>query len=437
MNHSMHQRVAIGTRSRTPKIITVASHSSRQQQRCVSHIPQKHVGVFTGVGGCKGDGARRSTCTRAAGVAIEATLPLSEALPFVLSHIYPHYLLPLLGGLTLGVLVVGQLIISGKVVGISGAVRGLVEGQRTPWRVLFVGGLIVGGMMLRFSLFPGAFGPDPIYTTAAESAELVASGMWRLGAAGLLVGVGTSLGNGCTSGHGICGNARLSLRSFISTCTFMLFGAMAAAALNTTRFEGLPLGFIVPPVPEQEMVTLATRVLGAAMAFIVTMASVTHLWADQGKAKVVALAQDVTDFGVGLFFALGLGISGMTQPSKVAGFLGILAGTFDASLMFVMGGALLLALPGYQYVLRSGRVNHPMTCSAFSLPTSKEINLQLVGGSAIFGLGWGLAGLCPGPGLVGLASFSASNLTFVGSMLMGMALVKVIQRMQAASFTNV
>eukprot|EP00889_Picochlorum_renovo_P007552 jgi/Picre1/34582/NNA_002050.t1 len=146
------------------------------------------------------------------------------------------------------------------------------------------------------------------------------------------------------------------------------------------------------------MVTLATRVLGAAMAFIVTMASVTHLWADQGKAKVVALAQDVTDFGVGLFFALGL---------------------------------------GFLYVLRSGRVNHPMTCSAFSLPTSKEINLQLVGGSAIFGLGWGLAGLCPGPGLVGLASFSASNLTFVGSMLMGMALVKAIQRMQAASFTNV
>lgn len=383
-----------------------------------------------GVGG-------RGRCTRRAiaGAVGGGTLPLSEALPFVLSHVYPHYLLPLLGGLTLGVLVVGQLIISGKVVGISGAVRGLVEGERTPWRVLFVGGLIAGGMMLRFFLYPGAFGPDPIYTTAGESAALV--GMWRLGAAGVLVGAGTSLGNGCTSGHGICGNARLSLRSFISTCTFMLFGAMAAAALNTTRFEGLPVGFIVPPVPEQGLVDLATRVLGAATAFIVTMASVTHVWADQGKAKVLALAQDVTDFGVGLFFALGLGVSGMTQPSKVAGFLGILAGTFDASLMFVMGGALLLALPGYQYVLRSGRVNHPMACSAFSLPTSKEINLQLVGGSAIFGLGWGVAGLCPGPGLVGLASFSASNMTFVGSMLMGMAIIKAIQRIQAASFTNV
>lgn len=353
--------------------------------------------------------------------AAAVVLPLAEALPFVLQNVYPYYMPSLMGGLVLGTIVVGQLVISGKIVGISGAVRGLVEGEKSPWRVLFVSGLVAGGMLLRFFLYPEAFG------AVGQSISL-----WRLGVAGVLVGVGTSLGNGCTSGHGICGNARLSLRSFISTCTFMIFGALAAALLHTAQVEGLPLGFIVPPVPGKDLMSLSSGVLASAVTFVITMASLAHVFASKGKEKMITICEDVTDFGVGLLFALGLGISGMADSSKVAGFLSVFSGTFDASLMFVMGGALLVALPGYQFVLRTQVLNHPLACSAFSLPTSKAINAQLLIGSALFGCGWGLAGLCPGPGLVGLASASASNVVFVGSMVTGMALAKLYQQVRAS-----
>ncbi len=349
------------------------------------------------------------------------TLPLGEALPFVFHNVYPYYMPSLVGGLVLGTVVLGQLVISGKVVGISGAVRGLVEGQKSPWRILFVSGMIIGGILLRYSLYPEAFG------AAGEAISL-----WRLGTAGVLVGVGTSLSNGCTSGHGICGNARLSLRSFISTCTFMCFGALAAAALHTAQVEGLPLGFIVPPAPGKDLMALSSGILASAVAFVVTMSSLAHVFVGKGMAKMTAICEDVTDFGVGVLFALGLGISGMADSSKVAGFLSIFSGTFDASLMFVMGGALLVALPGYQFILRTRVMNRPIACSAFSLPTSREINAQLVIGSALFGCGWGLAGLCPGPGLVGLAKASASNTVFVGSMVTGMALAKLYQRVRAS-----
>jgi len=375
-------------------------------------------------------GRRRHGLVTAATPAIAApsTLALKAdvVLPFIMSNIYPYYALPLLGGLILGTVVVGQLVVSGKVVGISGAVRGLVEGEKSPWRVLFVTGLLAGGALLRFGLYPDAFGAAGLVLDGGLYNHVV----MRLGLAGVLVGVGTSLGNGCTSGHGICGNARLSLRSFISTCTFMLFGAVAAAVLHTAQFEGLPAGFIVPSVPDSSMITLGAGVLASAVACVVSVSSLIHVFVGKGMNRMVAMCEDVMDFAVGFFFALGLGVSGMTNTAKVAGFLSILSGTFDASLMFVMGGALLVALPGYQYVLRSGVLSHPLACSAFSLPTSKEINARLLIGSALFGCGWGAAGLCPGPGLVSLAMLGKSTI-FVGAMIVGMALAKLYQKVES------
>ena len=382
-------------------------------------------------------GRQVKAAAAAAALTTPATLALKAdvVLPFIMSNIYPYYVLPLLGGLILGTVVVGQLVVSGKVVGISGAVRGLVEGEKSPWRVLFVGGLLAGGALLRFGLYPDAFGAADLVLGAGDGLHSSQSVLMRLGLAGVLVGVGTSLGNGCTSGHGICGNARLSLRSFISTCTFMLFGAVAAAVLHTAQFEGLPAGFIVPNVPESSMITLGVGVLASAVACVVSVSSMIHVFIAKGMDRMVALCEDVMDFAVGFFFALGLGVSGMTNTAKVAGFLSILSGTFDASLMFVMGGALLVALPGYQYVLRSGVLSHPLACSAFSLPTSKEINARLLIGSALFGFGWGAAGLCPGPGLVSLAMLGKSTI-FVGAMIVGMALAKLYERVESQSYRS-
>lgn len=117
----------------------------------------------------------------------------------------------------------------------------------------------------------------------------------------------------------------------------------------------------------------------------------------------------------GLMFGSGLVISGMTQPAKVLGFLDVL-GVWDPTLAFVMGGALAVALPGF-YLAR-GRAR-PLVAADFRWPTRNEIDGRLVGGAALFGVGWGLVGLCPGPALTNLSTLMPQVLVFVAAMAAG------------------
>lgn len=119
---------------------------------------------------------------------------------------------------------------------------------------------------------------------------------------------------------------------------------------------------------------------------------------------------------VGLLFGLGLHISGMTDPERVLGFLDV-AGQWDPTLAFVMGGALLVTFP--VFMLTRGR-QAPWFDSRFYLPTLSHIDRPLLEGAALFGLGWGLVGLCPGPALANLASARADILLFVAAMVIGM-----------------
>ncbi|MEM5581760.1 DUF6691 family protein [Roseibium sp. AS2] len=100
----------------------------------------------------------------------------------------------------------------------------------------------------------------------------------------------------------------------------------------------------------------------------------------------------LTAFAFGIVFGCGILISGMGNPAKVLNFFDI-AGTWDPSLAFVMGGALLVTAIGYRLVFR---MNQPVLAQAFTLPTRTDLDLKLVGGSAVFGIGWGLSGFCPG-----------------------------------------
>lgn len=120
----------------------------------------------------------------------------------------------------------------------------------------------------------------------------------------------------------------------------------------------------------------------------------------------------------GVLFGAGLFISGMTDPLKVQAFLD-LAGQWDPTLALVMGGGLLVTLPGF-WLLR--RRSAPLLEPRFYLPTRKDIDARLIGGAACFGIGWGLAGFCPGPALASLVSFDPAILIFVAAMLAGMAL---------------
>lgn len=127
---------------------------------------------------------------------------------------------------------------------------------------------------------------------------------------------------------------------------------------------------------------------------------------------------------VGLIFGVGISISGMANPAKVLNFFDI-AGTWDPSLAFVMGGALVVTFVGYRLVLaRSG----PLFGGGFALPTARDLDARLIGGSALFGVGWGIAGFCPGGALPALGTLNLSVILFVAALLAGMGIARVFKR---------
>nr|WP_295462217.1 DUF6691 family protein [Mesorhizobium sp.] len=129
----------------------------------------------------------------------------------------------------------------------------------------------------------------------------------------------------------------------------------------------------------------------------------------------------VVNLALGLLFGIGLVISGMSDPAKVLNFLD-LAGTWDPSLAFVMGGAVIVAFFGYRLVLKRDR---PIVGSSFRIPTRTELEPRIFVGPAIFGFGWGLAGFCPGPALTALGLEAPGTLIFVPAMFVGMWLARL------------
>ncbi|MDX5366482.1 MAG: YeeE/YedE family protein [Alphaproteobacteria bacterium] len=120
-------------------------------------------------------------------------------------------------------------------------------------------------------------------------------------------------------------------------------------------------------------------------------------------------------FAAGAIFGLGLVISGMANPAKVLGFLDI-AGNWDPTLAFVMGGAILVAFPAFQWGTRRAK---PMFAEKWSLPDRSDIDARLLAGAALFGIGWGIAGFCPGPALAAIGIVPIEALIFAASMIAG------------------
>ncbi|HVJ12359.1 MAG TPA: DUF6691 family protein [Burkholderiales bacterium] len=129
-------------------------------------------------------------------------------------------------------------------------------------------------------------------------------------------------------------------------------------------------------------------------------------------------------FAAGLVFGIGLILSGMTDPGKVIGFLD-LAGRWDPSLAFVMGGAILVGHFSFAFARKRGRT---FLGGALHLPRRRDIDARLVAGSAVFGIGWGLAGFCPGPALVALGAGIDQAALFVAAMLAGMVIYDAAER---------
>jgi hypothetical protein len=255
------------------------------------------------------------------------------------------------------------------------------------------------------------------------------------------------MGNGCTSGHGICGNSRLAVRSAAATATFMatamatatLTGAMTSTGLASSASSSSPVPY--SPISAAAL-QQGLLLLGASTAGLVALYYAAHslLLAaggqQEGGSRLRQALDLVSEGATGLVFGLGLAFSGMARPSKVLGFLSLGAfdglGAFvplarwDPSLPFVMGGALLLTLPAFQLIAHGKLLPRPLLGGSFGCPASSSVDRRLVGGAALFGVGWGIGGICPGPALVAVAAGQPQILAFVLAMLAGMAAEKAV-----------
>ncbi len=126
----------------------------------------------------------------------------------------------------------------------------------------------------------------------------------------------------------------------------------------------------------------------------------------------------------GVIFGAGLALGGMTDPARVRGFLDLF-GDWDPTLAFVMGGAVIVMAIAW---IVQKQLAHPVFAERFALPGTQDLNPKLIGGAALFGIGWAIAGLCPGPGIAALVIEPVSAAIFIVAMLAGMALVRMTEK---------
>lgn len=333
-----------------------------------------------------------------------------------------EYFTPLtgtIGGSTIGLSAATLLLFNGDILGASGIMasvlaspqKGLTDSS-SLWKLSLMGSFMITSALI----VPQSLGVD---TRLAEDPSIPIPSTLAMTAAGLLVGLGTRLGNGCTSGHGICGLGRESPRSLAGVLTFMAT-AMSTIYLTSPNFA--PLANYTKAL-RTDTVTPYSAGLGYSATLLMLLAlasfplrSMLNGSSDDDKKKQLPRSQIQKVPGAtlaGALFGAGLAISGMVLPSKLYAFLnvvGIADGSWDPTLCCVMGAGMAISWISYQFVpgfghLFSGpedkdkQLEHPINSSMWCVPTNRKLDWKLLTGEAIFGIGWGVGLLCPGPAL--------------------------------------
>jgi uncharacterized membrane protein YedE/YeeE len=288
----------------------------------------------------------------------------------------------IVGGTTLGLSTLFFRVVFGRVLGISGIFGRIFDNiPDKTWRICFTLGLFSAGVML----------PSTPTSLTTDTKMLVA--------AGALVGFGTNMGSGCTSGHGLVGLARFSLRSWVAVPVFMMSGMMTRMFMTTETFT------TVAPVIVNEISLRTEYLLGSVLGIF----GLAYLSAPFFKeTNHVNWLTDIYSFAIGGMFGLGLIVGGMTQPQKVFEFLQFPSlflsrpedayASFDPSLMILMMAGMLPSLLLNPVI--ENRLEEPLLAKEHCMPSKTQITWRLVVGAAVFGVGWGLVGVCPGPGIV-------------------------------------
>ena len=308
----------------------------------------------------------------------------------------------LIGGCFVGSACGAYMILGSHIAGSSGHMKALIVGPRDAHKMAYLLGMVIAAVTFSFTL-PDVFEQVEDPTSALKYTLLVVGG--------LCSGIGTNLGGGCTSGHGLCGISRLSLRSIVATPTFLL-----TAAVTATLSHGIPwpptLLPIIPPVAAKlncafyAMAGLAPLYIGLGML------------AAYPRGTSQSTRDIVLGGTVGLTFGFGLCIGGMIRPSVV---IHALTPTpFDLTLWVLFTTALAVTFGLYRLAARLGVEAASLLCkrdidatkapgatvasvvAGWASPQIPTVDLRLLIGEVMFGVGWGLTGFCPGPLLVGL-----------------------------------
>lgn len=244
----------------------------------------------------------------------------------------------------------------------------------------------------------------------------------RLVMGGLLVGFGTTLGNGCTTGHGVCGLSSKRARSLAATMTFMMCGFVTAMATDTSSYlggffntVGLGRGGAVTGVT---IAICAACVLGAYALVVFSKESAISM--ESGPRRVFIL---VCELIFGISFGLAMAVSNMTKISATISFLDLRY--WNPALAFVMGGAMAITFPVFHFLHKG---DSPMLDVKWYMSTLKEIDSKLLIGSATFGVGWGLLGSCPGPAFVNLGSGNLPPVLVCSMMIVGMWIQQAVDK---------
>lgn len=256
---------------------------------------------------------------------------------------------------------------------------------------------------------------------------------------GLLAGVGTNLGSGCTSGHMLCGLSRLSVRSIVATCVFSVTAMLTQFFFQTAPdCVGLSCSQISHPSVHETKLLLTTAAILYTISYFLKSVRFNN-------SKAV---QSAISFFSGSVFALGLMLSGMASPANTLGFLATPFNKqkWNPSLLLVIVFGIVPNLIEFAYYKKqmccakpvqatgSAEANDannngspektPSACAIFDLPTKTQVDRRLVVGASIFGLAWGLTGICPGPGIVSAVYNGVDGLSWLAAFFVGYQSIK-------------
>eukprot|EP00484_Ammonia_sp_Unknown_P030928 CAMPEP_0197024204 /NCGR_PEP_ID=MMETSP1384-20130603/4819_1 /TAXON_ID=29189 /ORGANISM="Ammonia sp." /LENGTH=334 /DNA_ID=CAMNT_0042452551 /DNA_START=339 /DNA_END=1340 /DNA_ORIENTATION=- len=317
-----------------------------------------------------------------------------------------------IGGAFIGISSALYLSLTGRIAGISGIFGVIVNHILSLGRDAsksacsaqfgFFAGLISGGVYWNFVSLSanGAVDLHGMLPTKIEPFQALNYSPYVMLSSGLFVGIGTKVGNGCTSGHGVCGLARRSLRSLSAVTTFMIT-AFITTTMASTYFAHL---YETQDIDAGRYDSSAfAQVSEYVLACLIGVLLLGGVLAGNFMSFLSSLL-------CGFLFATGLIYSGMSNPNKIRAAFNLnpvdFANRFDPSLFFVFVGALTNSAVLFP-VIRTFR-KRPLCCDEWCIPTNTKVDARLITGAFIFGIGWGIGGLCPGPAFVSLASKAAT-----------------------------